>query len=315
MKAKALHQIEGMKAQTIGVEIEMNNISRQEAAKIAAGYFGTNQYDDTNHRHGYHTWSAWDAQGREWMFQRDVSISGPDAQKCEMVTPILCYDDIPLLQEVVRQLRHAGAKSNPRRGCGVHIHIGLGKHTPQTIRNLTNIMAAHEDLLVDAITIDRGRMSQYCRTVDAQFLDQINKKKPSTMDDLEDVWYTSQGCDRMRTAHYNPSRYHMLNLHATFTKGTIEFRLFQFNNPGRNFKGGLHAGQLKAYIQLCLAMSQMALDSQKASPKKPQVDNQKFAMRTWLVRMGMVGDEFKTARDLLTRRLYGNSAWRYGAAA
>ena len=55
------------------------------------------------------------------------------------------YDDIPLLQEVVRTLRHGGAKVND--SCGIHVHIGLGSHTAQTLRNLVNIMAAKEDLL------------------------------------------------------------------------------------------------------------------------------------------------------------------------
>ena len=45
----------------------------------------------------------------------------------------------------------------------------------------------------------------------------------------------------------------MLNLHATFTKGTVEFRLFQFDAPSDGTQNGLHAGQLKSYIQLCLA--------------------------------------------------------------
>ena len=40
----------------------------------------------------------------------------------------------------------------------------------------------------------------------------------------------------------------MLNYHATFTKGTIEFRLFQFDVPHDGKQNGLHAGQLKAYI-------------------------------------------------------------------
>ena len=110
----------GMKQQTIGVEVEMNSIRRDKAAKLAADFFGTGRYEDTAYRNGYQTWSAWDAQGREWKFQKDVSIAGPDAEKCEMVTPILTYADIETLQELVRRLRKAGAKSTPSRGCGVH---------------------------------------------------------------------------------------------------------------------------------------------------------------------------------------------------
>ena len=278
MNEKTMNQIAEMKKQTIGVEVEMNNITRQRAAKLAAEYFGTGRTEDTAHRNGYCTWSAWDAQGREWKFQRDSSIHGPDDEKCEMVTPILRYDDIELLQGLIRRLRKAGAKSDASRGCGVHIHIGANGHTPQTLRNLANIMASHEDLLAD-------------------------------------IWYRSQGDDYNRNWHYNSSRYHMLNLHATFTKGTIEFRLFQFDEPSDGKQNGLHAGQLKSYIQLCLALSQMAKMVKTASPKPQQNENPKYAMRTWLLRLGFIGDEFKTARELLTRRLDGDAAFRNGRAA
>ena len=91
-------QIEGIKNQTIGVEVEMNNITRAKAAQIAAEFFGTHRHENTAGRNGYSTWSAWDADGREWKFQKDVSIAGPDDQKCELVTPILTYGDIETLQ-------------------------------------------------------------------------------------------------------------------------------------------------------------------------------------------------------------------------
>ena len=125
MTEKTARQIENMKAQTFGVEVEGNNITRQKAARVAAEFFGTGRYENTAYRNGYMTWSAWDAQDREWKFQRDVSISGPDDEKCELVTPILTYADMETFQELLRQLRHAGMKSSPSRGCGVHIHIGL----------------------------------------------------------------------------------------------------------------------------------------------------------------------------------------------
>ena len=315
MNARTERQITEMKNQTIGVEVEMNSIKRNKAAKIAADFFGTGRYENTASRNGYYTWSAWDADGREWKFQRDVSISGPDDEKCEMVTPILHYSDIETLQELCRQLRHAGAKSDASRGCGVHIHIGANGHTPQTLRNLANIMASHEELIAEALKLDRYRMDRYCRTVDPNFLEKVNAKKPNTMSQLADIWYTSQGASYGRTQHYNDSRYHMLNYHATFTKGTIEFRLFQFDEPTAERKGGIHAGQLKSYIQLCLALSQMAKDVRTASPKPQQNENPKYAMRTWLLRLGFIGEEFATARDFLTRNLSGDTAFRHGRAA
>ena len=315
MTDKTRTQIENMKQQTIGVEVEMNNITREKAASLAATYFGTGRYENTASRNGYFTWSAWDAQGREWKFQRDVSISGDDAHKCEMVTPILTYDDIETLQELIRILRKNKAKSDPTRGCGVHIHIGAKGHTPQTLRNLANIMASHESLLTEALAIDSYRTARYCRPVDPDFLKAVNKKKPQTMSDFADIWYESQGENYGRSQHYNGSRYHMLNYHATFTKGTIEFRLFQFDAPADGRQNGLHAGQLKSYIQLCLALSNMAKEVKTASAKEQQKENPKYAMRTWLLRLGFIGEEFSTAREVLTRRLSGDAAFRAGCRA
>lgn len=315
MNEKIARQIEEMKKQTIGVEVEMNNLTREKAARVAARFFGTGRYENTAGRNGYCTWSAWDAQGREWKFQRDVSIVGPDNEKCELVTPILKYEDIETLQELIRQLRHAGAKSDSSRGCGVHIHIGAKGHTPQTLRNLANIMAGHERLIADALELNRRRIYHYCRMVNPHFLEALNQKKPTTMAALADIWYTSHNAVQSRTNHYNDSRYHMLNYHAVFTKGTIEFRLFQFDEPSIERKGGLHAGQLKSYIQLCLALSQMAKTVKSASPKRQQNENPKYAMRTWLLRLGFIGDEFKTAREILTKRLTGDAAFRNGRSA
>ncbi|MCC8075299.1 MAG: amidoligase family protein [Clostridiales bacterium] len=315
MNEKTRKQIEAMKTQTIGVEVEMNNIGREKAASIAADFFGTNRVMNTARRNGYCTWSAWDAEGREWKFQRDVSIAGPDSEKCELVTPILHYDDIETLQELIRRLRKAGAKSDATRGCGVHIHIGAAGHTAQTLRNLVNIMASHESLLTNALNLDHGRINHYCKTVDPYFLSKLNSRKPRNMSQMADIWYGTQGCDHARNAHYNHSRYHMLNLHATFTKGTIEFRLFQFDAPANGKQNGLHAGQLKSYIQLCLALSQMAKTVKTASARPQQTENPKYAMRTWLLRLGFIGDEFATARDLLTRRLDGDAAFRNGRSA
>ena len=212
MNEKTRAQIEAMKNQTIGVEVEMNNITRQKAAAKVAEFFGTTPYYAAA-QYGYMTWACKDQQGRVWKFQRDVSISGPDDEKCELVTPILTYDDIETLQSILRLLRKAGAKSSPSRGCGVHIHIGKGNHTAKTLRNLVNIMASHEEQIGRAIRIDAGRTGHYCKVVNQRFLEQLNKKKPTTMSQLEDIWYEGNGANYGRTQHYNDSRYHMLNLH------------------------------------------------------------------------------------------------------
>ena len=309
MKEATRIQIENMKNQTFGVEVEMNNITREKAARTAAKYFGTGRFANTARTNGYYTWSAWDEEGREWKFCKDVSIAGPDAEKTELVTPVLTYRDMELLQGLTRTLRKAGGKSSPSRGCGVHIHIGGDGHTPQTIRNLVNIMASHEDQLTKAIEIAASRQRSYCETVDPAFLQRINRQKPKTTEALARCWYNGP----TETHHYSRTRYRMLNLHSYFNRyHTIEFRCFNFDEASAERKGGLHAGQLKAMIQLCLAMSQMAKQLKTASPKKQQTENEAYAFRCWMLRLGFIGDEFKTAREYFMRNFEGNSAWRHG---
>ena len=53
MNTKVARQIEEMKKQTIGVEVEMNSITREKAAKTAAEFFGTRRYQSTAGRNGY----------------------------------------------------------------------------------------------------------------------------------------------------------------------------------------------------------------------------------------------------------------------
>lgn len=106
-----------------------------------------------------------------------------------------------------------------------------------------------------------------------------------------------------RMTHYHDSRYHFLNLHSFFTGNhTIELR---------GFNSELHAGKVRSYIVLALALNKQALSQKCASSKKPQVENEKFAMRTYLNRIGFIGDEFKNCREHLTKALSGCSAWRF----
>jgi hypothetical protein len=300
-----------MREQTFGVEIEMNHITRKHAAQVAATFFGTNHYEDTHFVDGYYTWSAWDDQGRKWKFSRDVSIVGNDDEKCELVTPILHYEDIETLQELARQLRHAGAKSDATRGCGVHIHIGADGHDAKTLRHLINIMYSHEELIIPALNIGTYRLNTYCKPVDHELVKRVNEKKPKNMKEMEDCWYEANHTPYGRDQHYNNSRYHMLNLHATFTKGTIEFRCFQFDTPDGAHRSGIHAGKIKAWVQFCMAVSQMAKEAKASRPLRSQTDNQKYAMTGWLCRMGLVGDEFETLRKVFNEKLTGNAAKRY----
>lgn len=81
------------------------------------------------------------------------------------------------------------------------------------------------------------------------------------------------------------------------------------------FNSTLHAGEVKSYIQLCLAISHQALIQKSASHTRTQSSNEKYTFRTWLLRLGLIGDEFKTARTHLLKNLDGNIAWKDPAQA
>lgn len=67
---------------------------------------------------------------------------------------------------------------------------------------------------------------------------------------------------------------------------------------------------MKTYIQFCLAISGQALNQTCAATRKTTSTNEKYTFRTWLLRLGMIGDEFKTARKFLLENLEGGIAWK-----
>ena len=155
-----------MKTQKFGIEIELTGITRKKAADVIAEYFGTEKFYIGTY---YQTYGAKDRKGRTWKATFDSSIiaqrkkggrrePASEEYKCEIVSPILEYEDLEDLQEIVRQLRHKGAFVSDQ--CGIHIHVDASRYTPQTLRNLVNIIASKEDILYKALQIDPLRRIQ-----------------------------------------------------------------------------------------------------------------------------------------------------------
>lgn len=294
-----------------GIEVEFTGITRAQAAKAAAEFLGGRIESGNDY---YNTQKVIAPDGRVWKFMSDGSIRTQKKERgriveagreysVELVSPILTYrEDIETLQELIRRLRKAGAFAVPSC-CGIHVHIDGANHTPRSIRNFINIIASKNDLLYKALQIELERM-RFCKKMDAELVEKINRRKPKTMAAIESIWY--EGYEGSRRQHYHGSRYNFLNLHSFFNgNGTIELR---------GFNSELHAGKIRSYIVLALALNHQALTQKCASSKKPQVENEKFAMRTYLNRIGLIGDEFKNCREHLCKHLGGNAAWRFRAA-
>ena len=72
-------------------------------------------------------------------------------------------------------------------------------------------------------------------------------------------------------------------------------------------------GEAAAYAQFITALCQMASEQTRILDKPYDGDNDRFAMRIFMVRLGMKGAAFALARKLMMKHLTGNSGWRYGA--
>ena len=295
---------------SIGIEIELTGITRNKAARVIKEHL-----DGELVRVGdyYDTYKIIAPDLRVWKIVYDGSIrtqkkiegrktSAGKNYSVELVSPILSYEeDINTLQEMVRKLRKAGGFINGT--CGIHVHLNGEDHTPRSLKNFINIIYSRNDLLYESLQIEPSRM-HYCKKMDEDLVETLKDKKPTTFGEIEDIWY--EGYFQNRTRHYHESRYHFLNLHSFFNGvGTVELR---------GFNGSLHAGKIRSYLVLALAMNQQALKQKSASRKKPQIENPKFSMRTWLNRIGFIGEEFKNCREHLVKHLEGSAAWRFQRA-
>ncbi len=71
-------------------------------------------------------------------------------------------------------------------------------------------------------------------------------------------------------------------------------------------------GEVDAYTRFILALCNMAKRQKRVTAKDRDTGNDKFTMRLFLIRLGFVGSEYKTARRILMRNLTGSSSWKNG---
>lgn len=283
-----------MKNQKFGIEIEFAGITREAAADIVADFFGNGYFYEggiLNERY------IPDAENRIWKVVKDASIEAEEQMQCELVTPILSYGDLDILLDIVKRLKAAGAIVN--LSCGMHIHIDARDFTPQAIVNLVSLISSRESLIYKALGIAKDRM-RYCKKINSELVDLIQKNKPGSLEELRKDWYLESPYELV-DGKYHSTRYHGLNLHAMFTKGTVEFRLFNATLEGVT---------VKAYLQFALAICYMAKVHTKAFIKKTNTYNEKYTFRCFLLRLGLSGDEYKDCRRELMKNLTGDCAWK-----
>jgi len=284
-----------------GVEIETVGRTRQTVAEAIRTVVG-GAVRHVGYPSSYDPWEVADSRGRTWKVVHDASLTSvPSHLRAEVVSPILTYADIPELQEVVRAVRKlAGARAT--RDTGIHIHLDGAPFDARSLANLAKTFYKYEELIIRALGVSRERLQRYCRPIREEFIRGIERRKPRTREQLNRLWY---GYHNTSPVRYDGSRYSILNFHSLFWRGSIEVRAFE---------GCLHAGRIRSYLVLCLALAAKALNSRSASSKRRRANglSDKYDFRVMMLHLGLSGDEFKACRKHLMANLAGSAAWKNG---
>jgi hypothetical protein len=293
MTTRNAARVSHLKSLRFGVELETVGIYDRNAAEAIQAIVGGDLVRGESYLGGFEVRMA---DGRAWKVVRDSSLHDSTGRACEVVSPILTYSDMDTLQAIVRAVRAAGGRVNET--CGMHVHVdGAAFRTcPSKVRNLIAIAYRWESVAVNMAHVI-GRRMNYCQTLGSDVIERFRNGKISTVEKAAAAWYG----ERRSTGHYDSSRYHWINVHALFDKGTVEFRLFN---------GTLHAGRVKANVLFALGMASTALTMRSVSFRGQTTESRtlpdgrravtKHDSRMFLVHvLCLVGDEFATYRKHL----------------
>lgn len=161
------------------------------------------------------------------------------------------------------------------------ISLPMSGHTAQSIRNFLNLMYSRGPLLNKAMGTNF--------TVSQGLLDALEQAMPHTMSEM---------LDELEEYRLGAGTTGMTGIQIMAEKISLAFA------------GPLTQEKVRAYTELCAAMNRMAIAQKRIQAKTVNDANEKYALRIWLIRLGLNGDEHKTIRKLLMQNLTGHAAFR-----
>ena len=169
----------------------------------------------------------------------------------------------------------------------MNFEIPLGAHTGATLRNLVNLIYSRGPLVNQATG---GHFEADAGLIEALKDDRCTYTRANFFRAVSD--YEDQ---------HGKSLYGL-----TITPETVSFT---------GFGEAADVDHLRAFGHLAVMMNNQALHQKRIQAKAVDAVNEKYAMRIWLVRIGMDGEEFKQTRKILMEKLTGHSAFRTPAEA
>ena len=161
------------------------------------------------------------------------------------------------------------------------ISLPMAGHTAQSIRNFLNLMYSRGPLLNKAMGTNFS--------VSNSLLDALEQATTRTVDEM---------LDELEEYRLGAGNTGMTGISITAEKISL------------TFAGPLTQEKVSSYTELCSAMNRMAVTQKRIQAKTVNDANEKYALRIWLIRLGLNGDEHKAIRKLLMQNLSGHAAFR-----
>ena len=224
-----------------------------------------------------------EALGGEVRYQGPPSFSyeasGWRIDKAGIVTSPEIQKDF--LRTVLDALKETGATAD---GDGT-VTLSLHGHTGNTLRNVVNLIWSKQSLILKALGREREILPE-C------LVHAINAVPIDTLEDFAKV---------VNDAIEAGSIIGDSELNFDLADRTLSF---SFSNASLDADGVL------AFATLCQQINEQAIKQKFSSTKQKETTNDKYAFRVWLLKLGFVGDAFKTERKMLLEKLSGNAAFR-----
>lgn len=163
----------------------------------------------------------------------------------------------------------------------IDIGLPISQHTGTSLTNLVRILACRSEIINRALGIKDGFK------INGRFLEALDEKKPVTVADFLQVLEEEGDNDINKGIEFDEDKVHFFGFPLTKNPETI-----------------------KAYMDLATLINETARNKKHINMSKPDLSNEKYSFRVWLINLGMKGDRYKSAREILLKKLSGSGAFK-----
>lgn len=239
----------------LGIEVEFTGIKREVVISALENLFQNERevvYKDIGEI-PYNLYRVKDYYGNKWVVVRDRSIKSEVYSKitkfdltaivddnheyaCEIITPILTSETLPVLFSVLDVIRAIGGVVNT--SCGIHIHVD--KLDTKSTLALFRKYILMQDEIYNLFQVNEARQSEYCK----RFPEGVEVPEFGNDEELLKWYHDIFSSEVDGIVDYKTSRYYGLNLHSIEHHNTLEFRLFN---------SSLYPSDVAKYIKFVLS--------------------------------------------------------------